>query len=278
MNYFTETTHEIKGYSIYSRLYSVDDAKANILFLHGYCEHSGMYIQIAKYFTSNNFNFYMIDLPGHGRSSGKRGIISDFNEYVDITFEYIKLIKKSDIFCCEQLPLYCFGFSLGGLIISKLSSSKDSSQFIDGVVCINPTFQINSFWVYFFYYIIIIFISIFPIFPFSLIDENIFNDKHQAKIYFDDTYRVKEIDIYTTMKIIQEGKKEISFREYSPMLLIQSEKDKLIHPKGSIKKSKHFRLPQSKFHLIKNQNHMLLHEDQEYLLTVINEWIMTFID
>ena len=138
MNHFTETTHEIKGYTIYSRLYSVDDAKANILFLHGYCEHSGMYIHIAKYFNSNQFNFYMIDLPGHGRSSGRRGCIKEFDEYVSVTSDYLKLIKKSDIFCGEQLPLYCFGFSLGGLIVSQLSSTKETAQLIDGGICVNP--------------------------------------------------------------------------------------------------------------------------------------------
>lgn len=88
----------------------VNNARACVLVVHGLGEHIGRYKELAAFFNSEGYSFIGLDLPGHGRSPGKRGHISDFNLYNNIIDEMAGYVREHD----SRLPLVLYGHSLGG--------------------------------------------------------------------------------------------------------------------------------------------------------------------
>jgi lysophospholipase len=56
-------------------------ARGNLLLVHGYFDHSGLFAKLIEYGLSRNFNVLVFDLPGHGLSSGEPAVIDDFADY-----------------------------------------------------------------------------------------------------------------------------------------------------------------------------------------------------
>lgn len=51
--------------------------------VHGYAEHIGRYREVAHVLTDAGLTVVGFDLRGHGRSSGGRGVIRSFTDYLD---------------------------------------------------------------------------------------------------------------------------------------------------------------------------------------------------
>ncbi len=58
-------------------------ATCNLLIVHGYFDHSGLYGRLIENGLARGCNVLAFDLPGHGLSSGDRGVIGNFREYGD---------------------------------------------------------------------------------------------------------------------------------------------------------------------------------------------------
>lgn len=108
---------EIKDYpSGKTALYRFDasgDPKAVIIFVHGLGEHAGRYAGWAARFNEEGVTFVAFDLPGHGNSEGRRGVVSS----------PMKVYDTLDRLCSELhtefpgVPLFIYGHSLGGGIV-----------------------------------------------------------------------------------------------------------------------------------------------------------------
>ncbi|MEH6608183.1 MAG: alpha/beta hydrolase [Halioglobus sp.] len=57
------------------------DARANLILVHGYTDHSGLFRHLIEYGLRNNFNVVIFDLPGHGLSTGEPVTIDSFSAY-----------------------------------------------------------------------------------------------------------------------------------------------------------------------------------------------------
>lgn len=57
-------------------------AKKTVLLIHGYFDHTGSLKNVINYFLSLDYRVVSYDLEGHGLSSGARGEIHDFEDYV----------------------------------------------------------------------------------------------------------------------------------------------------------------------------------------------------
>lgn len=111
--------------------------------LHGRGSHSGYFENLAKTLTMKNIVFIGVDLMGHGRSTGKRGFVKDYQNYIEILKIIIKKSKK--LFPGVQIiPL---GHSMGGnIVLSYLMEAKDDK--LKGIVLspwIKLTDRINYF-------------------------------------------------------------------------------------------------------------------------------------
>jgi len=84
-----------------------------VIIVHGLGEHIGRYERLINLLTENGFGVFGFDLPGHGKSSGKRGHTS-IEEVVDIIDEITKSVNS----------LTVFGHSLGGLIAIRYTELR----------------------------------------------------------------------------------------------------------------------------------------------------------
>ena len=82
-------------------------ATSNLLPVHGYFDHSGLYGRLIENGLAQRCNVLVFDLPGHGLSSGDRGVIGDFREYGDAIAAVLAAAGL------PQLPCWVMAQSMG---------------------------------------------------------------------------------------------------------------------------------------------------------------------
>jgi acylglycerol lipase len=90
-----------------------EDAKAVILMVHGIGEHIQRYAYWSDLFRKERIAFAGVDLPGHGRSDGRRGNIKSYR----LLEEMINIMIDSCRRTFPGIPIYLYGHSLGGGIV-----------------------------------------------------------------------------------------------------------------------------------------------------------------
>lgn len=83
------------------------DIQGSLLFFHGQGDHIDRYPTILEPFLSAGFQCLLTDLPGHGRSEGKRGHIPDLSFIDSLTDETLRDLTG---------PKIIGGHSMGGLL------------------------------------------------------------------------------------------------------------------------------------------------------------------
>jgi len=103
-----------------------------IILIHGLGEHSGRYHEWAKKFHNSGFGFIAVDLPGHGKSDGKRGHIKSYR----ITDEMIGILISECSKTFQDVPIFLYGHSLGGgIVLSYILRKKPD---IKGAIITSP--------------------------------------------------------------------------------------------------------------------------------------------
>jgi acylglycerol lipase len=90
-----------------------ENTKAVIVLVHGLGEHIQRYSYWADLFRNEGIAFTGIDLPGHGRSDGRRGNIKNYK----LLEEMINILLNSCQKTFPGIPVYLYGHSLGGGIV-----------------------------------------------------------------------------------------------------------------------------------------------------------------
>jgi alpha-beta hydrolase superfamily lysophospholipase len=90
-----------------------ENAKAVIVLVHGIGEHILRYDYWADLFIKEGIAFTGVDLPGHGRSEGRRGHIKSSR----ILDEMIGILLDSCRKTFPGIPVYLYGQSMGGGIV-----------------------------------------------------------------------------------------------------------------------------------------------------------------
>lgn len=93
----------------------LDHPKAVVCLVHGFGEHSGRYQHVAAALTAADYIVWGIDNRGHGKSSGKRGFIPSYAQFLDDTDRFLQ--TAADRF--PKLPLFLYGHSTGGGLILR---------------------------------------------------------------------------------------------------------------------------------------------------------------
>lgn len=93
-----------------------------VLYFHGNMNNIERYAQCAPYFTKHNYEVWMMDYPGYGKSTGKR---SEAAFYEDAMTLY-KMARTR--FSKDSIILY--GRSLGTGIASHLGAKRDAKRLI----------------------------------------------------------------------------------------------------------------------------------------------------
>jgi lysophospholipase len=88
------------------------EAWLSLVTVHGYSSHCGLYRHVGAAFASAGIAVTQFDCRGHGHSSGRRGHIVDFGEYVDDLALVIAWARQQEV----GKPWSLLGHSMGSTI------------------------------------------------------------------------------------------------------------------------------------------------------------------
>jgi alpha-beta hydrolase superfamily lysophospholipase len=109
-----------------------DKRRAAILLVHGLGEHSGRYEGWAARFSEQGVAVLAFDLPGHGRSKGRWGVIPSPEKVYDTIDTVLREMRESS----PGIPLFLYGHSLGGgIVLNYLIRRKPA---IKGAIVTSP--------------------------------------------------------------------------------------------------------------------------------------------
>ena len=98
-------------YAIAAHIFAPLKSHGTVFLLHGYFDHTGILKNLIRHCLDSGLAVACFDLPGHGLSTGQRGAIEDFSQYVSVLENFIKICSGR-----LQQPYYLIGHSLGSSI------------------------------------------------------------------------------------------------------------------------------------------------------------------
>lgn len=130
------STRDIK---VYSQIWTPDkkEIKAVICLVHGLGEHSTRYKILPRILTEQGYALIAFDLPGHGRSGGKRGHTPDFEAYME---NISRLLEEAG----RHFPgkeRFLYGHSLGGNLVINYALRYNPD--IKGIITTGPWFRLS---------------------------------------------------------------------------------------------------------------------------------------
>ena len=133
--FLTEANQKI----FYRHWKPLSESKATVVFIHGLSEHSGRYEYQAEDLSKSGFNVYAFDNIGHGLSSGRRGFVNSFQDYLKILDQFVSFALKES----GEKAAFLIGHSLGGLIAASYAL-QDGASGVKGVVLSSPALALSS--------------------------------------------------------------------------------------------------------------------------------------
>ena len=88
------------------------DARAVLLVVHGWAEHSGRYMNLVDYFVPKGYAICALDHQGHGRSEGPRGYVDRFSDYLLDLKTFFDLVRSQH----SDTKIFMVGHSMGGTV------------------------------------------------------------------------------------------------------------------------------------------------------------------
>lgn len=104
--------HGASGQPMFRRSWCHPEPDRAMLVVHGLAEHSARYEGLGSWFARRGFAVHAYDQRGHGHSSGTRGFVSHFDEYLDDLACMLELVAEGR----PGLPVTLLGHSMGGLV------------------------------------------------------------------------------------------------------------------------------------------------------------------
>jgi len=108
--------------------------KAVMSLVHGFGEHCGRYTPMADYLRDQDIAVVALDLRGHGRSEGKRGVCRDYGH---LRADVSVLVKQSEQVFLD-IPHILYGHSMGGALVLNyvLNQKLNENSKIDNFAAI----------------------------------------------------------------------------------------------------------------------------------------------
>jgi lysophospholipase len=108
-----------------------------LVFIHGAGQHSGQFVDLGRYCLQHNIAFYAFDLRGFGQSTGKRGHVHSFYEYLDDMHKFIGFVREVH----PGEPIFLLGHSLGGTIVARYGQEYVSQ--VQGAIFSSPALRLR---------------------------------------------------------------------------------------------------------------------------------------
>lgn len=122
------------GTKLHARHWTAATPHATLALVHGFGEHCARYAPMAAHLTAQGVQVVAMDLRGHGRSEGKRGVVSSYDDFrADLAALLSHARERHDGI---KGPLVLFGHSMGGGIV--LDHGLGAAPGVDGIIASAP--------------------------------------------------------------------------------------------------------------------------------------------
>lgn len=111
--------------------------KGIICLVHGLGEHSGRYARWAEQFVLAGYGMMAVDLPGHGRTEGRKAYVKDYDTLLDCVD--LLLSKSEELF--PDVPRILYGHSMGGNIAINYAILRDAPY--KGLIASSPWLRLT---------------------------------------------------------------------------------------------------------------------------------------
>ncbi|MEZ6183538.1 MAG: alpha/beta hydrolase [Planctomycetota bacterium] len=114
-------------------------SRGRVAIVHGFAEHGGRYLHVQRYLSQRGFETFVLDLRGHGRSSGARTYVRSFHDYVEDEEVYLREVLGG-----SPVPAFALGHSMGALVLARTLETADGLPRLDGAVLSSPFFGLEA--------------------------------------------------------------------------------------------------------------------------------------
>lgn len=108
-----------------------------LIMIHGAGQHSGQFWELGCYCYQHEVAFYALDLRGFGQSSGKRGHVQRFHQYLEDLHHFVQYVRQRH----PHQPLFLLGHSFGGTVVIRYGQER--AKDIRGVVLSAPALKLR---------------------------------------------------------------------------------------------------------------------------------------
>jgi len=130
---YSNFTHTLENkQQIFAQEWKCNNHKGIVILIHGLGEHSGRYQHVAEFFNQKQFSVTAFDLPGHGKSSGKRGHIASYDAVMELITFFIDDVRTK----YAGLPIFLYGHSMGGSLVLYFGLTRKPQ--IAGIIASSP--------------------------------------------------------------------------------------------------------------------------------------------
>ncbi len=105
---------------LFRRGWVPEHARASVLVVHGFAEHSGRYEHVGQWLAERGFAVHAYDHRGHGRSAGRRCHVERFDEYLDDLTIVLAQVRAE----APEDPVFLIGHSMGGLVVAAFARER----------------------------------------------------------------------------------------------------------------------------------------------------------
>jgi alpha-beta hydrolase superfamily lysophospholipase len=247
-----------------------EHAKGVLILVHGIGEHIARYNHWIKKFNDRGFAVAGLDLPGHGKSDGKRGHIRNYS----VTDEMLDTLIRENGKTFPKLPVFLYGHSLGGGIVLDYLIRRDPP--VKGAVVTSPLLKLAFEPGKFKLTLASVMEGVFPSFVQSsgLVVEHISHDPEVVEAYKNDPMTHDRISVGLFTSALAAASHSLTHAENIriPLLLLHGSDDKLTSAEGSrefASKSNHVTLKiwEGGFHELQNEPF------KDEVFSVIADWL-----
>jgi len=269
-----EKTIKFGKQKIYTKSWSSKNSPKALLFIiHGVAEHLERYQHVAKQCTDQDIYVYSIDLPGHGKSSGKRSYIRRFDSTIAIIDYQIQKMKLEH----PGIPVFILGHSLGGSLAANYALKLKPE--INGFIITSAALKIGDDISPLLVKLSGFLSAIVPWLPaIKLGSDGLSHDPEIQKDYDTDPLNFRGmLPVRTGSEInksIQYNQEKADQFKY-PVLLMHGELDGMADYRGTEKFFNRISSGDKELKLHKNLFHELLNEyEKEEIINLIVSWIL----
>lgn len=127
-------------YDVVCHYYQLAEPQGCCLILHGLFDHAGLYGHLIEHCLSTRRNVVIVDLPGHGLSTGRRASIPSFSHYQSVLQAVLGFFSEE-----AYAPSILIGQSTGAAIAMEYLLANRIQPFTKTVL-LAPLYQPTSWW------------------------------------------------------------------------------------------------------------------------------------